>query len=619
VNDLAACLPQSVTLLAPHLDGTSGQPDGTFDSYAVTLASLGLPEFAGTAGFPGTKPLRTTAIDTAAVLTALARQAAVDWYSWQRARHDVRLAGCQPWQPDGLTDVLEWVDTASECSTRAYRGIWADLADQLYHAGNPPPGPGPTPTPPSATVSPPGGTEVHTPPQEFPGPVLTTGTLTTAGPVNAGGPVTVTNGPLTLPPKPGSPPPSPGSIYYDPVTNQIVFVGLGPTYAFVSLAAGGALTVRNVDGTQTTTPASLVRFNNDPTNGFLEWTDEGGGAGHASWMGLLVHKPGGSTVGPHQTLEFDDDVTGVACTVTDDPPNQTLIKYSWKGLTIQDPAGTSYGPEPKLQFLEGGPNVKLTCADDAAGKRTKLTVSSYVSVDVDGTPEGSEPVINLIPGTGISISGSDDPANGKVDVTIAATAAGGGFGPWGVHYCGPTPNRRYFAGVAVNTSAPSSTTFSPNTLYAVPFVFQGGGSTAARLGVKINTAVPSSHFRCGLYTNTSATFPYPASLVAETGSLLGSGTGVQEGSVGAAISPGNVYWCVYVCDLTSLFVNSYAGSSQGMWNILGGDATYGGVSPLGWSVAFTYGALPGAFPAGGALLQVGGANQSIPQIGIEID
>ena len=629
MNDLAACLPASVTLLAPHADATSGQPDGTWDSYAVTLASLGLPEFANVAGFPGTKPLRTTAIDTPAVLTALARQCAVDWYGWQRARHDIRLAGVQPWQPDGLTDLIEWWDSASECSTRARRGVYADLADQLYHAGSPPAGPGPNPTPPSATVSPPGGTEVHTPPQQFTGPVLTAGPVTTGGTlttqpgsvlnvgppgggspgavlntnpgsvlnvqgpvggfpgalinVQSGGEIAVlTGGLLVIPPRPavltGIPA---GAVFADLTTGQLDMMDSGGTLQTVGPASGGAVTVQNTDGTQVTTPLATFKVNVNANTGLLNWSNVGGGVGFISWTGLPVQVN-----------------------------------------------GTGVGTEPAVDF-EQLTNVIITATDESANKRVKVNISALATTEVNGAPEGTEANTNFIAGTGITITGSDDAGNQRVNVTIGQTGGGSaGSTAWGYHLAGSGPNRRYFGGVAVNTSAPSSGQFAANTMFAVPFLFAGGGSTIDTIGVKVNTSAASTKVRLGVYSNVSASNPYPASLLGDSGDIATTTTGVLEASVSVSLTPGSLYWLTLLTTDSSgstastvpngVFFNQYAGSAQGMWPILGGANDYGGSYPLGWSVAHAYGALPGTFPSGGALLVTGGANNAIPMVGVRI-
>jgi hypothetical protein len=136
-NDLVASAPASVTVTFPR-------PDGTAAAYPVTLASLGLPEFQGVTGFPGSALLHSTALANApagttppndAELAALARQLAADWYRHRVAPHDVLYAGVAPWVPSGFTDVIEWTQTPRQVTTRARRGPWLDHREEVFHWG----------------------------------------------------------------------------------------------------------------------------------------------------------------------------------------------------------------------------------------------------------------------------------------------------------------------------------------------------------------------------------------------------------------------------------------------------------------------------------------------------
>jgi hypothetical protein len=137
-NDLVASAPASVTVVFPR-------PDGTAAAYPVILASLGLPEFQGVSGFPGSALLHSTALANApagttppndAELAALARQLAADWYRHRVAPHDVLYAGVAPWVPSGFTDVIEWTQTPRQVTTRARRGPWLDHREEVFHHGS---------------------------------------------------------------------------------------------------------------------------------------------------------------------------------------------------------------------------------------------------------------------------------------------------------------------------------------------------------------------------------------------------------------------------------------------------------------------------------------------------
>src|SRR6185437_13304860 len=113
----------SVVFPRPASPGTYAVP--------VTLASLALPEFAGVAGFPGVKVLRSgvAAADDGAggaadavALAGLARQASQDWYLWQLGRADLRREGFDCWKAEAHSEVVEFEHHTGRLSTRATRG-----------------------------------------------------------------------------------------------------------------------------------------------------------------------------------------------------------------------------------------------------------------------------------------------------------------------------------------------------------------------------------------------------------------------------------------------------------------------------------------------------------------
>lgn len=140
--DLSALLPASVTVTFSPVRYTTP----TCDPYVVvvTLASLALPELAGIAGHSGSKTFHDSALPAysdggallnGAELTALATQIATDWYRFQLADRDVKFAGIVPWQPEGLSDCVEWTYRKNEVSTRVQRPAWDDRTEELLHAG----------------------------------------------------------------------------------------------------------------------------------------------------------------------------------------------------------------------------------------------------------------------------------------------------------------------------------------------------------------------------------------------------------------------------------------------------------------------------------------------------
>jgi hypothetical protein len=144
MNDLPAALPATLTVMFP-LAAALG-PDTPLYPVTVPLSSLALPGVPpSTPGYPGTHVLRSSALagndgtatpPNLAELTALASQMALDWCLWGLAPHDVSFAGVAPWQPDGLTDLVEWRQEGEDISTRARRGPWGSTPGApLSHQG----------------------------------------------------------------------------------------------------------------------------------------------------------------------------------------------------------------------------------------------------------------------------------------------------------------------------------------------------------------------------------------------------------------------------------------------------------------------------------------------------
>jgi len=81
--------------------------------------------------------------------------------------------------------------------------------------------------------------------------------------------------------------------------------------------------------------------------------------------------------------------------------------------TIQN-SGTALPVEPTLNFSSGG------CVDDPTNSRTDCTGSngiSGLSIDVNGSAQGTQPALNLISGTGIIQSCANNAGANRVDCT----------------------------------------------------------------------------------------------------------------------------------------------------------------------------------------------------------
>jgi hypothetical protein len=136
-----------VRLVFPRSD--DGDLAAAREARPVTLASLGAAGPAGNTGGIGglTRTLYSTALATYvggsltndAALTALAAQAAADWYAWQAAgAHDVAFAGVAPWVPTGADGFAEYAHAPGRGAgggvlSRFRRDTYFDQQADLFH------------------------------------------------------------------------------------------------------------------------------------------------------------------------------------------------------------------------------------------------------------------------------------------------------------------------------------------------------------------------------------------------------------------------------------------------------------------------------------------------------
>jgi hypothetical protein len=145
-TDLNGILPDAVRVVFPRAD--DGLPDPAPVAVPVTLASLNFPPGAPVGGIGGlTKTFHSSAVATysggslsnSAALTALATQAATDFYGWQAAgNYDVAYAGVAPWLPTGADGLVEYAHAPDFGSgggilSRFRRDTCLDQQEALWH------------------------------------------------------------------------------------------------------------------------------------------------------------------------------------------------------------------------------------------------------------------------------------------------------------------------------------------------------------------------------------------------------------------------------------------------------------------------------------------------------
>lgn len=214
-----------------------------------------------------------------------------------------------------------------------------------------------------------------------------------------------------------------------------------------------------------------------------------------------------------------------------------------------------------------------------------------VSVLQGGTGQTSLTLNNLLVGNGTSAvnfiaPGANDnilKSNGTSWVSSAPSYDISAFKRYGT----TAPERWYTApntGTALTTGAPTA-----NTLRAIPLIVP---DTMTFDAIAINvTTLLSGNARLGIYADNGNL--YPGSLVLDAGTVSTTTTGVKSITINQTLNPG-LYWLVLVSSAAPT-IRCFAVAS--MIPIMGFDNTLGTAPGLFYTVAFTYAALPGTYPA----------------------
>lgn len=163
---------------------------------------------------------------------------------------------------------------------------------------------------------------------------------------------------------------------------------------------------------------------------------------------------------------------------------------------------------------------------------------------------------------------------------------------------GSTLNQWYTSpstGAALTTGAGTV-----NVLRAIPFVVSKA-TTIDQMAINVTTAGAggAGKARVGIYNDNGNN--YPGSLVVDAGEAVTTSTGVKTFTTGMPVTldPG-LYWLTYVHGCSSTAPTMRAFTLAGLNPVLGYASTLPANAQFGWSVAFTYAALPATFTAGGA-------------------
>lgn len=148
---------------------------------------------------------------------------------------------------------------------------------------------------------------------------------------------------------------------------------------------------------------------------------------------------------------------------------------------------------------------------------------------------------------------------------------------------------------AIGAIATSVVTPAANFLYAIPLVITKR-RTVDTIALEVTGADAAKNCRFGLYRSTQGNSNlYPTSKIFDSGDVSIGSTGVKTFSSTQVLEPG-LYWAVFVTNGTGA-MQFRALSSTAMMPILGLPSTLGSTAQgMGWTVAFTFAALPSSFP-----------------------
>lgn len=162
---------------------------------------------------------------------------------------------------------------------------------------------------------------------------------------------------------------------------------------------------------------------------------------------------------------------------------------------------------------------------------------------------------------------------------------------------GATLGRWYSNEVLANT-APIACSPVAGIMYALPLIITKT-VTIDSVAINVTTLGAASHVEAGIYYDNGNM--YLGALLVDFGNVDTSGIGVKTFASGLPITllPG-FYWPTFLCSATAPQVSGWAATQ--LPPILGTTSVLTAACGLGWSVSQAYGALPGTYPAGGAVL-----------------
>lgn len=226
-------------------------------------------------------------------------------------------------------------------------------------------------------------------------------------------------------------------------------------------------------------------------------------------------------------------------------------------------------------------------------KKIDSSLANIVTIDANG----SETIDGLL---SITLANRGETVTLQSDGTNWRVISRRAYDVSGYRTKGSTLNQWYTSpntGTALTTGAGTV-----NVLRAIPFVVSKI-MTIDQMAINVTTvgAGGTGNARIGIYADNGNS--YPGALVVDAGAAVTTSTGVKTFTTGmpVTIDPG-LYWLAYVHDNATTAPTVRALAVASLNPVLGYASTLPTNAQFGWSVAFTYAALPATFTAGGAAI-----------------
>jgi hypothetical protein len=189
---------------------------------------------------------------------------------------------------------------------------------------------------------------------------------------------------------------------------------------------------------------------------------------------------------------------------------------------------------------------------------------------------------------------------GGAQTALHSHAGGGGSPEHGLMFgirTGSTDDRRYAAG-AIGATAIATGAAVANVLRVLPFI-PPTTITVDRISCYVSTLV-AGKVRLGIYANGDNL--YPSTLLADSGELDTGTTGIKDATISASLTAGTLYWIGYNANAAATYRALATAALAPILGLLNATTPTWGV---GWTVAYTYAALPANYP-GSATVLAGG-------------